>query len=366
MHEACFKLFTRCVATRDQKGVDKDVLYAVMMQSMSEMARHLDLDFGPITGAEQFWDCFAGDEWSVTDPVSCPGIEDVVQSMLPATLFDQASTPLLDLSHRVRHDPLTSLPYDVLHGIFAELSIKDTLALIQASWHVHDSTRDPAFWRLMIRVHIVSFFSELDNMLNNMTFPDTFDWRAAFQWLNEITKPKFAMEGPLCGIANRRRIWDVCLQLKPRYLEKLHPENYQEPGDDEAADVLAGAKSFHMPLIMHPQPSAQDARAVTTQFVRSWSEIGYRACDFDTYWKDDHSRLVGISVTFGSVARVFGSTEGVKGVSMHIGAGEWISEIVLRLGKLQLHVRDADRGAITGPEDPKAVAEAHVKGMVVS
>jgi hypothetical protein len=50
--------------------------------------------------------------------------------MLPAALFDQTSTPLLDLSHKVRHDPLTSLSYDVLHGIFAELSIKDTLALI--------------------------------------------------------------------------------------------------------------------------------------------------------------------------------------------------------------------------------------------
>jgi hypothetical protein len=218
----------------------------------------------------------------------------------------------------------------------------------------------------MIRVHIVSFFSELDGMFRNTTFPDTFDWRGAFQWLNQITKPKFAMEGPLCGIANRRRIWDVCLQLKPLYLEKLHAENYQEPGDDEAADVLAEAKSFHMPLLVPPQLSAQDVRAATTQFIRSWSEIGYRARDFEMYWKDEYSGLVGISVTFGSVARVFGSTEGVKGVSMHIGAGEWIRDIVLVVGELELQVGDENFGDITGPEDPKAVKAARVKGMVVS
>jgi hypothetical protein len=366
MHEACYKIFTKCVATEDKKSVDKDVLYAVMLQSMSEMARCLDLNYGPVDGAEQFWQCLAGEEWSVTDPVSRPGIEEIVKSMLPAKLFDPISAPLLDLGHKVRRDPLTSLPYDVLHEICAEISIRDTLALIHASWHVHNSTRDPAFWRMMIRVHIVSFFSELHGMFAHTTFPSTFDWRAAFQWLNNITKPTFAMEGPLCGIANRRRIWDVCLQLKPLYLERLHAERYQEPGDGEAADVFTAAKCFHAPLTMHPQPSAQETRKVTTQFVRSWSEIGYRACDFDTYWTEEDSGLVGISVTFGSVARVFGSTDGMKGASMHIPAGEWIRDIVLLIKKLDFNVGDAKRRSITGSKDPNAVSSAHVQGMVVS
>jgi hypothetical protein len=337
-----------------------------MLQSMSEMASCLDLEYGPIDGAEQFWECLAGEEWSATDPVSRPGIEDVVKSMLPAKLFDPVSTLLLDLSHKVRCDPFTSLPYDVLHKICAELSINDTLALIQASWHVHDSTRDPSFWRMMIRVHIVSFFSELHGMFAHTTFPRTFDWRAAFQWLNNVTKPTFAMEGPLCGIANRRRIWDVCLQLKPLYLEKLHAERYQEPGDNEAADVLAAAKCFHTPLTMHPQLSAQEARKVTTQFVRSWSEIRYRASDFDTYWTEEDSQLVGISVTFGSVARVFGSADGVKGASMHIPAGEWIRDIVLLIKNMGFRVGHAKHGSITGSEDPNAMSSAHVQGMQVS
>jgi hypothetical protein len=366
IHEACFKLLTRCLATDDRKNVDKDVLYAVMLQNVTEMAHHLGLDYGPIQGAEQTWECHTGEEWSATDPKSRPGIEEVVKSMLPAELFDHASSSSLDLKHKVVHDPLTMLPYDVLHSIFAHLSIEDTLSLMRASWHVHDSTRDPAFWRQMIRVHIVSFFWELDGLLKTTVLPDTFDWRGAFQWLNKITKPTFAMEGPLAGIANRRRIWNVCLQLAPLYHEKLNAETYEEPSGSETTTILSEAKSFHTPVTMYPQPSAHEVHPMTAQFIRSWSEIGYRACEFDTYWSDPYGGLTGISVTFGSVERVFGSTAGVKGQSMHIGAGDWIREIKLLVRKVPLDLGRSKRTNLTGKDDPNALSAADVSGMVVS
>jgi hypothetical protein len=359
MHEACFKLLTKCLATEKDKKIDKDVLYDVMHQSMEELARNLELDYGPIDGAQQSWECYAGEEWSVTDPVSKPGIEEVVKSMLPPTLFDRPSASRLDLGHKVRQDPLMVLPYDVLHGVCAQLSIKDTIALLNASWHVHDSTRDPAFWRLMIRVHIVSFFWELDGLLQNTVFPDTFDWRGAFLWLNEITKPTFAMEGPLTSIANRCRIWNVCLQLAPLYHEKLNAEAYTEPSDSEATPIFTQAKSLHTPVTMYPLPAANESRDISAQFIRSWSEIGYRACDFDTYWTGSYGGLIGISVTFGSMQRVFGSTNGIQGQSLHIGAGDWIREIKLSVGQMHFNINKNEN-------DPKAVSDAHITGMVVS
>jgi hypothetical protein len=102
-----------------------------------------------------------------TDPGPKPGIEEAVKSLLPARLFDGPPAPNLDLSHKVRQDPLTALQYNVLHGIFSKLSMTDALSLVNASLHVFEATRQPAFWRSMIRFHIVPFFYELDSFLRN-------------------------------------------------------------------------------------------------------------------------------------------------------------------------------------------------------
>lgn len=366
MHDACYKLLSKCLATKEMSKIDKDVLHAVMLQNKEELANSLLLDYGQIEGPEQFWECYAGEEWSVADPATKPGIEEMVKSMLPAKLFGQPSVSSLDLARKVRRDPLAVLPYDVLHGIFAQLPMKDTLSLLKASWHVFDSTRDPAFWRLIIRLHIIPFFWELGGLLRNTTFPDSFDWRSAFQWLNEITKGSFGMEGPLMSIANRRRIWDVCQQIAPMYHEKLNKETYTEPSADDAAVVLSVAKSFHAPITMFPEPI--ETRVIQAQFIRSWSEIKYRACDFDTYWTKQYGALIGISVDFGSGKRILGSTEGIKGQGLHIRAEDWIKEIKVSFHTIEVGCTngEAKRGDITGREDARAVGESVIDGMKVS
>jgi hypothetical protein len=365
IHEACYKILTKRVATKDRKKVNKDVLYAVMLQNNSDLGRCLTLDYGSVDSAEQFWESYAGEEWFAADPATKPGIDEVVKSMLPAKLFDRPCALPLDLAHKVRQDPLTALPYDLLHGIFTELSLKDILSLMKASWHVFESTRDPAFWKLMIREHIVSFFWDLKDMFKNTTFPETFDWKGAFQWLNEITKGTFALEGPMMSIANRRRIWNVCNQLAPLYFAKLNAEAYEEPPDAEADAVMATAKSYHTAVTMFPVPTK--TRSITTQFIRSWSEIMYRACDFETYWTEFYGNLIGISVSFGSEERVFGSTEGIRGQSLHIRADDWIKEIRLSFRQIQeqsAHARK--KGEIEGRNDPRTAGESKIDGMVVS
>lgn len=366
MHEACYKLLTRCLTTKDTPEINKDVLYTVMQQNTQDLANSLNLYYGGIGGPEQFWECYAGEEWTVFDHGTKVRIEEVLESMLPARLFDPPATPPLDLTHKVRRDPLAVLPYDILHGIFAELSMKKTLRLMQASWHIFESTRDPAFWRLMIRVHIVPWFWELDGFLKNAIFPDAIDWKGMFQWLNEVTKGTYGMEGPLMSIANRRRIWDVCQQIAPLYHEKLGAAVYTEPSEEEAAAILSTARFFHMPKTMFPLPT--ETRAVRTQFVRSWSDIGYRACDFDTYWTDPYGGLVGISVDFGSGKRVFGSTEGTKGQSLRIKAGEWIKEIRMSLWQIETHMTNGDvkREAVSDRDDQRAVSWSFIDGMKVS
>jgi len=340
-----------------------------MKQNTPEMAKSLNLDYGDIKGADQFWESYSGQEWSVANPGPKPGIEEVVKSMLPASLFSPSANPALELSDKVKYDPLTVLPYDVLHSIFENLSLKDTLSLVNSSLHVFDSTRQSTFWRQMIRFHIVSFFYELDGMLKKTTFPDTFDWKGAFQWLDKITKPTLTMEGPMMAIANRRRIWNVCEQVSSLYYEKLNAEVRSEPSAAEAASILNAAQSFHIPLTLWPPPAANDTSTITTQFIRSWSEIGYLACDIETYWSEQHCEygtLVGMSIDFGSGPRLFGKAEGVQGLSLHLKAGDWIKGIqVFVWPTYQDHTRSGIR-TIKNRDDSVAVNEGYINGMTVS
>jgi hypothetical protein len=368
-HEECYKLLTRCMGYKSRKRVNKDVLYDIMIQNVQELGSDLSLDYGDVEGAEQFWESYAGHEWSVADPRSQPGIEDVVKSMLPASLFSPPPRTALNLSHKVKNDPLEVLPYDVLYGIFAELSLKDTLSLVNASLHVFDSTRESAFWRHMIRLHIVPFFYELDGMLRVTTFPDTFDWKGAFQWLDSITKPAFAMEGPLMPIANRRRIWNACQQVAALYFEKVNAEAYADPSDAEAAQILGAAKSYHMPLTMFPPPEANKTSITTAQFIRSWSEIGYRACDVETYWSEQshkYGTLIGMSIDFGSAPRLFGKAEGLKGSSLHLKAGDWIKGIKVYVWPANSDTGRGFKEDIKSEKDATDENRAYINGMAVS
>ncbi|KAH7406456.1 hypothetical protein DE146DRAFT_753024 [Phaeosphaeria sp. MPI-PUGE-AT-0046c] len=366
MHEACYELLTKCIATHKTPRIDKDVLHAVMQQNTQDLANSLNLDYGNITGADQFWECYAGEEWTVADPATKHGVEEVVQSILPAKLFDQPAGTSLGLAHKVREDPIAMLPYDILHGVFTELSMKDTLSLVQASWHVFDSTRDPAFWRLMIRVHIRPYFWELDDFFKSATLPDTFDWKGMFQWVNTITKGEFGMSGPLMSIANRRRIWEVCQQVASMYFEKLTAGSYVEPSDEEAAAIMATARIFHKPRTLFPAPT--EPRSIKTQFIRSWSDIKYRGCNFDTYWAGPYGRLVGISVDFGAGPRLFGSTEGRKGQSLRIKSGDWIKEIHLALTNLSIYhgiVDLVESRELIGRDNERTINEMKIDGMKV-
>jgi hypothetical protein len=365
VHEACYKILTRCLATGERKRLDKDVMYGVMLQHTVELGTQLSLDYGPISGVGQDWESHSGEEFSVADPGKKSGIEEVMKSILPASLFDQPPPSPLNLAHKVRHDPMAMLPYDILHGVIVQLPIEDMRSLMTASWCIHEASREAAFWRLMIRVHIVPFFWELESFLNNTTFPENFDWRGAYHWLDDITKPSFGLSGPLIGIANRRRIWNVCLQLAPMYHEMLDPTLYIEPPDTEADSIMSTATTSHTPVTMLPIP--METYSITTQFIRSWSEIKYRPCQFCTYWDEGGDNgLIGIGVNFGSGERVLGSDEGVEELSVHIGSGDWIKEIRVSLKLLGTDYPEERRDSIQGKHDPRTIKDSVIQGMTVS
>ncbi|KAF2124355.1 hypothetical protein P153DRAFT_390389 [Dothidotthia symphoricarpi CBS 119687] len=331
-HEACYDILARSLGYTHSRDIDKDLMYSVMAQNSAGDKGGLEVDYGSTRGGEQFWESRSGEEYLVCDPGPTTGLQNVLQSMLPAKLFDNDSTPL-EFSHKVHQDPLSILPYDVLHGVFEYMSLKDTLSLMQASWYVFTSTREPAFWKQMMVLQIFPWFWESRTLLTDTIYPPDFDFKGLVLWLDKATTPEFGLAGPLKGIANRRRIWNVCQELVTYYIEKIFPVEIIEPNDEDVKAILDGARSLHMPAFMHPQP--ESTSTVHAQLIQSWGEIAHRTSDLDTYWTEDGA-LVGIALTFGSEQRVFGSTTKHKCHSLHIPSRNWITEIRVGINEVDL------------------------------
>jgi hypothetical protein len=281
--------------------------------------------------------------------------------MIPARIYEWAPMPL-DFTLKVSRDPFSSLPYDILHGIVGDLSTQDTISLMNASWHVLISTRNSGFWGHVLRRRVLPWFWELDSLLATATLPSTLNHKHLYLWLDRATTPESVMTGPFMGIANRRRIWAVCGQLEPSYKERISPDEQAEPDDEEAGIILRSAMSLHMPLVLYPEPRV--ARTTSTQFIRSWDEINH-PCDWDTYWNADRA-LVGIAVTFNSIQRVFGSTHGFKGQSLHISSGDWVHSIIVFISDVDMLSETQDRSHYRTAMDVSPAAEAGIDGMSVT
>lgn len=360
-HEECYKILANSLGYRKYQDIDKDVLYGVMSTYLEEYGRELNLDYGDGNGREQFWSCLPGEEYVVCDPRVRPELVKSWETMLPNSLMQEYN--YLPLSGKVGRDSFSVMPYDILLNIFEFSSTDSMLNLVRASAHVMEITRAPPFWKHMLRLRILPWFEEMAALLCRPVSTRTIDYKGVFLWSYASTVPKYGQEGPLMGIANRRRIHRACQELRSLYRQRVAPTSNTQPADEEAEAILRDAESLHMPIVLFPQQKS--AQTISAQFIRSWHEITRRPCDFDTYW-NDAGALVGIAVTFGSQQRTFGSTHGEAGPTFHIEAHEWIVEINVYLGDCNMLDERINRREYRTALDVKAANEAHIEGLQVS
>lgn len=131
--------------------------------------------------------------------------------------------PQPDLFLKVQHDPLTILPFDILHTVMDHLPVQDALSLMQASYHVCTTTREPTFWRSIIRTHLAPWFWEIENLVTGDEISGL-HYKRLFLWLDKVTESKPGMRDPFMGVANRRRIWTVCGLVAGAYNKGLGQE----------------------------------------------------------------------------------------------------------------------------------------------
>ncbi|KAI9375090.1 hypothetical protein BJX61DRAFT_495256 [Aspergillus egyptiacus] len=213
-HPECFDILTMVITgSRDAGLLDKDTLYRALV-GISE-GRYLDVDYGPISGNAQFWESIPGEEFSVRDPLDIPDMKEFLHDELLSNSF-KVATSNLDFQRKVVKDPLSALPYDILHLISCYLPGAAVLSLMTASLPVFMATsRHNGFWKLRIQ-RDMPWFWELRELITQCDYPDL-DFKGLYLWLDKMTTPRFGIEDMLTGIANRRRIWGVCEKIRDLY-----------------------------------------------------------------------------------------------------------------------------------------------------
>ncbi|KAJ5364580.1 uncharacterized protein N7496_010293 [Penicillium cataractarum] len=176
----------------------------------------LQLDYGqPKPPAEQIWYQQKGHELLVVNPVEIPQIDadlDLIKQSL-----DQKAIPKQTPS---KEDIFDKLPYELRHDIFKLLPAGSILALKAASWAMHLTTFSADFWREKLSAEMPWLWEIHDiNIFQSQKSED----RASGLLLDIQKKSAYTSENDdfILGLANRRRIWGVCEQIRARYLESL-------------------------------------------------------------------------------------------------------------------------------------------------
>jgi hypothetical protein len=119
-----------------------------------------------------------------------------------------------------REDIFDKLPHELRHEIFKLLPAGSILALKAASWAMHITPLSLDSWKDRLRVE-VPWLWEIHDI--GVFHSQESEERASKLLLNIQKKSTYTSEKDdyILGLANRRRIWGVCEQIRTRYLEGL-------------------------------------------------------------------------------------------------------------------------------------------------
>lgn len=175
------------------------------------------LDYGSPAGPleEQWWWTEAGLEFIVMHPtISLKRTTALIRER--GMKSTQVVSPS-DRVHRVSADSFQKLPPELLLKTCNMLNPQSLYQLALASPTVDALLGDKPFWKQYLSVHMpwsYELLSILDD--KSQTFQNA-DFKSLVRLVDQESTPRHWLRGPFMSIANRRRIWHVCEQLKTVY-----------------------------------------------------------------------------------------------------------------------------------------------------
>lgn len=131
----------------------------------------------------------------------------------------------------------------------------------------------------------------------------SFIGKSLYLWLDAISAPRYGKSDKFMGVANRRRIAEVCEeQIAPLYFGYLPDLPDEEDGLD-----LENAESTQIPWTAYPPPR-DEPDMLKVRWVDSWRQVQKERATFEIFvtWLGE---AVGMSLTFNGQRRVFGRSD---------------------------------------------------------
>ncbi|KAM0715763.1 hypothetical protein Q7P37_008277 [Cladosporium fusiforme] len=152
-HVKCLKILSKVVTGAFEiELLDPYVLHQAMLSFTDECTFNmLNIGYGDISGADQDWECYPGEEFSVIDPLEeLPLNEETINEFI---LDDEASPedPQGNMTECIRRDPFQTLPAELIHRTMDFLEGHDIFAFREASPFARDATSNSTFWKSLLR-----------------------------------------------------------------------------------------------------------------------------------------------------------------------------------------------------------------------
>jgi hypothetical protein len=248
MHTHCAQVLARAVAgSSDIRLLDPTVLYRLM--DKYDHSDKLKLDYGPIQDAQnKYWASSIGEEvgvsqrrlrslheytlileqYSVTSPLwtsGSPVDKDTARSLVLKHGVGDEQAKGLGVSCTVT-DPFGKLPHELIDSVAESLTVSELLVLCQTSMVVREATRGSGIWRRKVYRDMKWAVDVLSEIVGEeqaeRTEADPVDWMKVYMLFDHANAhDAWGMKGDYLGLANRKRIWNVCEQIRLLYEARL-------------------------------------------------------------------------------------------------------------------------------------------------
>ncbi|KAI4527342.1 hypothetical protein K525DRAFT_264284 [Schizophyllum commune Loenen D] len=341
LHFNCLAILKK-VLERDGYDLNADTLYASFLEAHDEglcCMRYDYYDFHGLTG--QYFDLEAGHEAFVCDPIDIHQLKDYLDHL--PTIRTSGSSPPAEVTPFVSSasDPFAVLPPELIYTILLLIPRQSFIPFLLASpaarriqltrsfFLARMATDMPWLWELLSP----SASHESNSLLKSTDI----DWRAVYTHLR--IESSASRTNAIPGLANRRRIWDICNNQAAKTYERIAEEERKaEVQVQVPKEVRQRVVCTHVPHVLSPVPTK--AVGLTVWLPLALGRPGATTAmgkekKVKLYWT---AKGVLSSITFefdsnaGKEKVLFGPGQGVRVDECAIEAGDWIDGFEFSIG----------------------------------
>jgi hypothetical protein len=197
------------------------------------------------------------------------------------------------------------------------------------------------FWRRKIRIDFPWVWNLPDANAEG-------DWHRIYNDLVRFSQGE--LKGMILGLANRRRIWNVCSQLADLYLERIRLSSTEYVIGSDEEEIVQNSFCVRMQLVR--APASRTFTPMTSYFIDSWKGLNSDEKAV-TVFMNDYGYISGISLGMSSDVRpprLFGVETDVQYGKYHrerIFSSDWITGFELNIERIDFS-RQPCMSAITG------------------